>query len=88
MSNGAKIIAGLRDAIAQAKGASACLWCRGPFVAGRLRGSPQRFCSADCRHGFRTAAAQWALRALDLGLISVETLKTHQRGARASGEAL
>jgi hypothetical protein len=41
-------------------------------------GSERRFCSSGCRHTYRTAAARWAIKAL-------ETLKAHQRGARAFG---
>jgi hypothetical protein len=64
-----------------------CLWCGRPFDGRRHRGSPRQFCSVKCRHDYRTAAARWAIRALEAGLITVSDLKRAQQSARAFSEA-
>ena len=40
----------------------------------RLTGRQARFCSPACRAAFHTAARRWALKAVEAGLVSVETL--------------
>ena len=50
-----------------------------PSMAGAIAGK--------CRHDYRTAAARWAIRALEAGLITVSDLKRAQQSARAFPEA-
>jgi hypothetical protein len=57
------------------------------------QGSPQRFCTPDHRHAFWNAARLWSMRAVETGLLSIDSLKATQtsvyaaRGAfRAAGE--
>ena len=52
-----------------------CLWCEGPLPAGRGRGSERRFCCADCRSAFHTAARRWALAEIAAGRLTVARLK-------------
>ena len=49
-----------------------CQQCGQEFEPGRLRGSPQKFCSAQCRR-----AAYWA-RKVELAVASAQTLGNGQ----------
>jgi hypothetical protein len=53
-----------------------CPWCGRSFRPRTSGGSDQRFCSAGCRTAFWSAARRWIGRALDVGLLSAEVLKT------------
>ncbi|MCZ6482746.1 MAG: hypothetical protein O6757_05835 [Alphaproteobacteria bacterium] len=52
-----------------------CLWCDTPFERRTTGGSPQRYCSTDCRVAFHLAARRWAEMAVAAGWLTVEELK-------------
>src|SRR5207245_2348132 len=65
-----------------------CLWCKRPFCIRTTGGSEQRFCSRAHRHEFGTAARRWAVLVIEVGLITVDTLKAIPASVRAVGGAL
>ena len=67
--------------------ATACALCGCPIPPRRRRGSPRRYCSAEHRREFWSAAHAWVRRAFDEGLISAADLLRVQVSARASGKA-
>jgi hypothetical protein len=52
-----------------------CAWCGTAFRPRSSGGSSQRFCSSSCRAAFWKAAHGWIVRAMEVGLLSPETLK-------------
>ena len=52
-----------------------CLWCQKPFERRASGGKPQRFCSQACRYAFHQAARKWAIKAIDAGLLTVDSLQ-------------
>ena len=55
---------------------STCVWCERSFRPRTSGGrGPQRFCSASHRVQFFSAARKWALRAIEMGLITPGTIK-------------
>ena len=52
-----------------------CLWCDTPFERRTTGGSPQRYCSTDCRLAFHLAARLWAEMAVAAGRLTVGELK-------------
>ena len=52
-----------------------CVWCGSPFSPRATGGKPQRFCGESCRREFWQKLREWALLAVDTGLLPVEALK-------------
>src|SRR5258708_533357 len=52
-----------------------CLWCDRAFTPRLTGGSPQRFCSTGHRQALWIAARRWTMRAVEVGLLSVDCLK-------------
>jgi hypothetical protein len=73
---------------AQPRGSANCVWCARPFTPRRTGGSAQRFCSAGHRQAFWIAARRWTMRAVEVGLLSVDCLKAAQTSVHAEGDAL
>jgi len=61
---------------------SHCLWCGGIFKAIRRGNQEKKFCSDKCRHDFETAARRYAVRMLELELLTIEALKQGAGKAR------
>ncbi len=53
----------------------ACLWCRTTFQRRQSGGSPQRFCSKDCRQEFYAACRNWAVQEYEAGRVSLSALR-------------
>ena len=52
-----------------------CLWCERPFRGRVSGGKAQRFCSPEHRAAFHRAARQWAIGAVEAGIVTVDCLK-------------
>ena len=52
-----------------------CLWCEQPFECRASGGKAQRFCSPEHRKAFHRAARQWAVGAVEAGVVTVDCLK-------------
>ena len=52
-----------------------CLWCEQPFKRRASGGKVQRFCSPEHRKAFHRAARQWAVGAVEAGIVTVDCLK-------------
>lgn len=52
-----------------------CLFCGTHFAPFRRGGHEKEFCSPECRATFHKAGRLWAVRAMKLGLLTVESLK-------------
>ena len=52
-----------------------CIWCDTPFERRTTGGSPQRYCSADCRLAFHLAARRWAEKAVVDGVLTAAELR-------------
>jgi hypothetical protein len=52
-----------------------CLWCGRSFEPRTTGGKPQKFCGAPHQAAFFGAARAWALKLIETGLITPETLK-------------
>src|SRR5690242_1451820 len=64
-----------QDDCEPSSGTAHCLWCQRAFTPRSTGGSPQRFCSTGHRQAFWVAARRWIMKAVRVGLISVENLK-------------
>jgi hypothetical protein len=56
-------------------GQTICLWCTAP-VTPRRGGSPRKFCSTRCRHEFHSCARRWAEAAVDLGILTIDDIRS------------
>jgi hypothetical protein len=61
-----------------------CLWCGRAFKPRSTGGSVQRFCSTAHRQQFWIAARRWTMRAIELGLLSVDCLKASHTSVHAA----
>jgi hypothetical protein len=52
-----------------------CLWCTAPYSL-RRGGSPRKFCSTRCRHKFHSCARRWAEAAIDLGILTIDDIRS------------
>ena len=62
-----------------------CIWCERPFRPRTSGGRAQRFCSASHRLQFFGAARRWALRAIEMGLITPGTIKAALSNVHCAG---
>ena len=60
-----------------------CLWCGRPFTPRTTGGSAQRFCCTGHRQQFWIAARRWTMRAIEVGLLSVDCLKASHTSVHA-----
>src|ERR1700730_6943706 len=65
-----------------------CLWCGRAFKPRSTGGSVQRFCSTVHRQQFWIAARRWTMRAIEVGLLSVDCLKASHTSVHAVRGAL
>jgi hypothetical protein len=56
-------------------GETICLWCTVPYFL-RRGGSPRKFCSTRCRHKFHSCARRWAEAAIDLGILTIDDIRS------------
>jgi hypothetical protein len=61
-----------------------CLWCGRAFKPRSTGGSVQRFCSTAHRQQFWIAARRWTMRAIEVGLLSVDCLKASHTSVHAA----
>jgi hypothetical protein len=64
--------------------AARCLWCNRTFTPRTTGGSTQKFCRTGHRQEFWVAARRWTMRAIEVGLLSVECLKASQTSVHAA----
>jgi hypothetical protein len=64
-----------------------CLWCDRAFTTRMTGGSAQRFCCTGHRQQFWIAARGWTMRAIEVGLLSVDCLKAAHASVHAAGGA-
>lgn len=68
--------------------APSCPWCGNPFTAAERRhGSPQRFCSAQCRLACAAAARRWGMLQFEAGRVSAAELRAVTRRTGESEHA-
>jgi hypothetical protein len=60
-----------------------CLWCGRVFAPRATGGSAQKFCCSAHRQSFWIAARRWTMRAVEVGLLSVDCLKASQTSVHA-----
>jgi hypothetical protein len=77
----------VRNSTARFAGKTHCLWCSRAFGRRTTGGSAQRFCCLAHRKAFWTAARRWTMRAIEVGLLSVECLKATQTSVHAAAGA-
>ena len=68
-----------------------CVWCNQPFRAREGGGRAQRFCRPSCRRAFHAAARAWALKAIEMGGLTIADTKSGlpaTRALRRLGEGL
>jgi hypothetical protein len=63
------------------QGQTVCLWCAAPVTL-RRGGSPRKFCSIRCRHEFHSCARRWAEAAIDLGILTIDDIRSGDPAAR------
>jgi hypothetical protein len=61
-----------------------CLWCGRAFKPRSTGGSVQKFCSTGHRQEFWIAARRWTMRAIEVGLLSVDCLKASNTSVHAA----
>jgi hypothetical protein len=61
-----------------------CLWCDRTFTLRTTGGSSQKFCCTGHRQQFWIAARRWTLRAIEVGLLSVDCLKASHASVHAA----
>jgi SOS response associated peptidase (SRAP) len=74
---------GLTDREPSESGPASCIWCGRSFALRRTGGSAQKFCSTVHRQAFWTAARRWTIRAIEAGLLSIDSLKAAQSSVQA-----
>jgi hypothetical protein len=60
-----------------------CLWCGRAFKPRSTGGSAQKFCCTGHRQQFWIAARRWTMRAIEVGLLSVDCMKAPQTSVHA-----
>src|SRR5215472_16650355 len=60
-----------------------CLWCDRTFTPRTTGGSAQKFCCTEHRQEFWIAARRWTMRAIEVGLLSVDCLKASHTSVHA-----
>src|SRR5438477_526871 len=65
-----------------------CLWCDRHFTPRTTGGSTQRFCCTGHRQQFWIAARRWTMKAIEVGLLSVDCLKASQTSVHAVPEGI
>ena len=60
-----------------------CLWCDRTFTPRKTGGSAQKFCCTGHRQQFWIAARRWTMRAIEVGLLSVDCLKASHTSVHA-----
>ena len=60
-----------------------CLWCDRMFTPRMTGGSAQKFCCTGHRQQFWIAARRWTMRAIEVGLLSVDCLKASHTSVHA-----
>jgi hypothetical protein len=60
-----------------------CLWCDRHFTPRATGGSLQKFCCTEHRQQFWIAARRWTMRAIEVGLLSVDCLKASHASVHA-----
>jgi hypothetical protein len=71
----------------QTPGHIRCLWCGRDFTPRTTGGSAQKFCCTGHRQQFWIAARRWTMRAIEVGLLSVDCLKASHTSVHAAGGA-
>jgi len=61
-----------------------CLWCDRPFTPRTTGGSLQKFCCTGHPQQFWIAARRWTMRAIEVGLLSVDCLKASHTSVHAA----
>jgi hypothetical protein len=61
-----------------------CLWCGRGFRPRISGGSAQKFCCSAHRQSFWIAARRWTMRAIEVGLLSVDRLKASPSSVHAA----
>ena len=61
-----------------------CLWCGRAFTPRATGGSAQKFCCTAHRQQFWIAARRWTMRAIEVGLLSVDCLKSSHTSVHAA----
>jgi hypothetical protein len=61
-----------------------CLWCDRTFTPRATGGSTQKFCCTSHRQQFWIAARRWTMRAIEVGLLSVDCLKASHTSVHAA----
>jgi hypothetical protein len=61
-----------------------CLWCDRTFTPRATGGSTQKFCCTEHRQRFWIAARRWTMRAIEVGLLSVDCLKASHTSVHAA----
>jgi hypothetical protein len=61
-----------------------CLWCQRVFSPRVTGGSAQRFCRPGHRNAFFGAARKWAVHAVQMGVITADTLKATTASVHAA----
>jgi hypothetical protein len=61
-----------------------CLWCHRTFTRRTTGGSTQKFCCTEHRQQFWIAARRWTMRAIEVGLLSVDCLKASHTSVHAA----
>jgi hypothetical protein len=62
-----------------------CFWCGRGFRPRVTGGRPQRFCSPSHRDTFFSAARAWALKLVEVGLLTPETLRATTANLQVAG---
>lgn len=52
-----------------------CEWCEAPIPAPSRRGSPQRFCSSECRNAFHVACGRYTAALVTGGYLTSQNLR-------------
>jgi len=68
--------------------AARCLWCDRTFTPRTTGGSAQKFCCTGHRQQFWIAARRWTMKAIEVGLLSVDCLKASHTSVHAVRGAL
>ena len=61
-----------------------CLWCDRIFTSRATGGSAQKFCCTGHWQQFWIAARRWTMRAIEVGLLSVDCLKASHTSVHAA----
>ena len=53
-----------------------CAWCHQDFSPRETGGSPQKFCSKDCKRCFEKSIRQWASNKYTKGALKIDELQS------------